>query len=40
MVNELLETYSPDIFNLDYLKQYWVFDGDSKKKFFLIIIIS
>ena len=27
-INELLKVYPSDIFNFDYLKQYWVFDNE------------
>ena len=38
-INELLKVYPKDIFNLDYFQQYSVFDGESKKYFFLNILI-
>ena len=28
IINELLKSYSNDLFNFDYLKQYWVFDNE------------
>ena len=31
-INELLKSYPTDLFNFDYLEQYWVFDTESKKK--------
>ena len=27
-INELLKTYHSDLFNFDYLEQYWVFDTE------------
>ena len=32
-IDELLKTYPNDLFNFDYLEQYWVFGTESKKIF-------
>ena len=38
-INELLKTYSHDLFNFDYLEQYWVFDTELKEIIFFLCII-
>ena len=38
-INELLKTYSHDLFNFDYLEQYWVFDTELKEIIFFLSII-